>query len=85
MAYSYTDILGGKGNQNIVRFARGTQEQFNKMDTIGFIKPDIYMKDNTIYLVIPTNDKPLKVVFDTDNDRPDSIEENPFLQESIDI
>ena len=81
MSYNYSDVLGGKGNQSIVRFARGTQEQFDKMDTTGFIKPNIYMKDNTIYLVIPSADKPLKVVFDTD--RLDSIEENPFLQEYI--
>jgi len=26
MSYSYTDVMGGKGNQSIVRFARGTQE-----------------------------------------------------------
>lgn len=92
MAYSYSDVLGGKGNQSIVRFARGTQEQFDKMDTTGFIKPDIYMKDNTIYLVIPTPDtKPIKVVFETSgtsalvdgDDKPGSIEENPFLQEFI--
>ena len=68
------------------------------MDTTGFIRPDIYMKDNTIYLVIPTDTKPVKVVFDDrrvewdesgvgtlvkNSDRPDSIEENPFLQDSI--
>jgi hypothetical protein len=49
------------------------------------IKPDLYMKGDTLYLVIPTpNTKPIKVVFDNnDNDKPESIEENPFLQNSI--
>lgn len=98
MAYSYSDVLGGKGNQSIVRFARGTQEQFDKMDTTGFIKPDIYMKDNTIYLVIPDDVKSIKVKYDDrkvewnesgigtlvkNNNRLDSIEENSFLQEFI--
>lgn len=83
MSYSYTDIRGGKGNPSIVKFARGTQEQFDKLDKTGMIKPDLYMKNDTLYLVIPSNTKPIKVVFDSD--RPESIEENPFLQESIDI
>lgn len=81
MSYSYTDIRGGKGNPAIVKFMRGTQEQFDKLDKTGMIKPDLYMKDDTLYLVIPSNTKPVKVVFD--NDKPESIEENPFLQDSI--
>ena len=83
MSYSYTDIKGGKGNPSIVKFMRGTQEQFDKLDKTGMIKPDLYMKNDTLYLVIPNNTKPVKVGFNTD--RPESIEENPFLQESIDI
>lgn len=82
MEYSYyEDIRGRKGNMSIVRFVRGTQEQFDKMDKTGMIKPDLYMKDDILYFVIPSNTKPIKVVFDSD--RPESIEENPFLQESI--
>ena len=84
MEYNYTEVRGGKGNPSIVRFVRGTQEQFDKMiDKTNIIKPDLYMKDNTIYFVVPDETKPVKVAFD--NDRPESIEENPFLQESIDI
>lgn len=84
MEYSYyEDIRGGKGNMSIVRFVRGTQEQFDKMDKTGIIQPNIYMKDDILYFVIPSNTKPVKIAFD--NDRPESIEENPFLQESIDI
>ena len=82
MSYSYEEVRGGKGNPSIVRFVRGTQEQFDKMiDKTNMIKPDLYMKDNTIYFVVPDNIKPVKVAFD--NDRPESIEENPFLQEFI--
>ena len=82
MEYSYyEDIRGGKGNASIVRFVRGTQEQFDKMDKTGIIQPNIYMKDDILYFVIPSNTKPVKIAFD--NDRPESIEENPFLQESI--
>lgn len=82
MEYSYyEDIRGGKGNASIVRFVRGMQEQFDKMDKTGMIKPDLYMKDDILYFVIPSNTKPVKVAFD--NNRPKSIEENPFLQESI--
>lgn len=82
MAYNYEEIRGGKGNPSIVRFVRGTQEQFDKMiDKTNMIKPDLYMKDNTIYFVVPDNTKPIKVAFD--NDRSESIEENPFLQEFI--
>ena len=102
MAYSYEDVVrGGKGNMSIIRFVRGTQEQFDKMiDKTNMIKPDLYMKDDTIYFVIPDETKPIKVKYDDrkvewnesgvgslvkNNDRPESIEENPFLQELIDI
>lgn len=82
MEYSYyEDIRGGKGNMSIVRFVKGTQEQFDKMDKTGIIQPNIYMKDDILYFVIPDDTKPVKVAFD--NDRPESIEENLFLQESI--
>lgn len=82
MEYSYyEDIRGGKSNMSIVRFVKGTQEQFDKMDKTGIIQPNIYMKDDILYFVIPDDTKPVKVAFD--NDRPESIEENPFLQESI--
>ena len=78
----YEDVIrGGKGNPSIVKFMRGTQEQFDKMDKTNMVKPDLYLKDDTIYFVIPDNTKPIKVAFDSD--RPESIEENPFLQESI--
>ena len=84
MEYNYEEVRGGKGNPTIIRFVRGTQEQFDKMiDKTNMIKPDLYMKDNTIYFVVPDETKPVKVAFD--NDRPESIEENPFLQESIDF
>ena len=83
MSYSYTDIRGGKGNPSIIRFVRGKQEQFDKMDKTNMIKPELYMRDDILYFVIPSNTKPVKVAFD--NDRPESIEENPFLQESIDF
>lgn len=80
----YEDVIrGGKGNPSIVKFMRGTQEQFDKMDKTNMVKPDLYLKDDTIYFVIPDNTKSVKVAFD--NDRPESIEENPFLQESIDF
>ena len=52
------------------------------MDKTGIIQPNIYMKDDILYFVIPSNTKPVKVCFDN-NDKPESIEENPFLQESI--
>lgn len=84
MEYNYEEVRGGKGNPSIVRFVRGTQEQFDKMiDKTNIVKPDLYMKDNTIYFVVPDDTKPVKVAFD--NDRPESIEENPFLQELIDF
>lgn len=85
MSYNYEDIIrGGKGNMSVIRFVRGTQEQFDKIiDKTNVVKPDLYMKDDTIYFVIPDETKPVKVAFD--NDRPESIEENPFLQESIDF
>lgn len=83
MAYSYEEVRGGKGNMSIIRFVRGTQEQFDKMiDKTNMIKPDLYMKDDTIYFVVPDETKPIKIKYE---DRPESIEENPFLQESIDI
>ena len=91
MEYSYyEDIRGGKGNPSIVRFVRGTQEQFDKMDKTGIIQPNIYMKDDILYFVIPSNTKPVKVTSGTSalvdrGDRSESIEENPFLQDSIDI
>ena len=84
MEYNYEEVRGGKGNPSIVRFVRGTQEQFDKMiDKTNIVKPDLYMKDNIIYFVVPDETKPVKVAFD--NDRSESIEENPFLQESIDF
>lgn len=83
MFYNYEDVRGGKGNMSVIRFVRGTQEQFDKMDKTNMIKPELYMRDDILYFVIPSNTKPVKVAFD--NDRPESIEENPFLQESIDI
>lgn len=83
MSYSYEEVRGGKGNPSIVRFVRGTQEQFDNMiDKTNMIKPDLYMKDNTIYFVVPDDTKPIKMKYE---DRPESIEENPFLQESIDF
>lgn len=99
MAYSYEDVVrGGKGNMSIIRFVRGTQEQFDKMDKTGIIQPNIYMKDDILYFVVPDDTKPVKVKYDDrkvewnesgigslvkNNDKPESIEENPFLQESI--
>jgi hypothetical protein len=62
------------------------------------IKPDLYMKDDTLYLVIPDDIKPIKVKYDDrkvewdksgvgtlikNNDKSESIEENPFLQDYI--
>lgn len=92
MSYSYTNIKGGKGNPSIVKFMRGTQEQFDKMDKTNMIKPELYMRDDTIYFVIPDDTKPVKVAFDKTSgtsalvdreDKPELIEENPFLQDSI--
>lgn len=78
---TYEDVIrGGKGNPSIVKFMRGTQEQFDKMDKTNMVKPELYMRDDTIYFVIPDNTKPIKMKYE---DRPESIEENPFLQESI--
>lgn len=83
MSYNYEDVRGGKGNMSVIRFVRGTQEQFDKMiNKTNMIKPDLYMKDDTIYFVIPDETKPIKIKYE---DRPESIEENPFLQGSIDI
>lgn len=84
MSYSYTNIKGGKGNPSIVKFMRGTQEQFDKMDKTNMVKPDLYLKDDTIYFVIPDETSGTSALVDR-GDRPESIEENPFLQESIDI
>lgn len=84
MSYSYTDIKGGKGNLSIVKFMRGTQEQFDKMDKTNIIKPELYMRDDTIYFVIPDKTSGTSAFVDR-GDKPESIEENPFLQESIDI
>lgn len=89
MSYSYEEVRGGKGNPSIVRFVRGTQEQFDKMiDKTNIVKPDLYMKDNTIYFVVPDETKPVKVTSGTSalvdgGDRSESIEENSFLQEFI--
>ena len=84
MSYSYTNIKGGKGNPSIVKFMRGTQEQFDKMDKTNMIKPELYMRDDTIYFVIPDETSGTSALVDR-GDRPESIEENPFLQESIDF
>ena len=85
MEYNYEEVRGGKGNPSIVRFVRGTQEQFDKMiDKTNIVKPDLYMKDNTIYFVVPDKTSGTSVLVDK-GDRPESIEENPFLQESIDF
>lgn len=84
MSYSYTNIRGGKGNPSIVKFMRGTQEQFDKMDKTNMVKPDLYLKDDTIYFVIPDETLGTSALVDR-GDRPESIEENPFLQESIDF
>lgn len=84
MSYSYTNIKGGKGNPSIVKFMRGTQEQFDKMDKTNMIKPELYMRDDTIYFVIPDETLGTSALVDR-GDRPESIEENPFLQESIDF
>lgn len=83
MEYNYyEDIKGGKGNASIVRFVRGTQEQFDKMDKTGIIQPNIYMKDDILYFVIPDKTSGTSALVDR-GDRPESIEENPFLQDSI--
>lgn len=83
MEYSYyEDIKGGKGNASIVRFVRGTQEQFDKMDKTNMIKPELYMRDDILYFVIPDKTSGTSALVDR-GDRPESIEENPFLQESI--
>lgn len=83
MSYNYEEVRGGKGNPSIVRFVRGTQEQFDKMiDKTNIIKPDLYMKDNTIYFVVPDKTSDTNALVDK-GDRLESIEENPFLQEFI--
>jgi hypothetical protein len=60
------------------------------MDKTGIIQPNIYMKDDILYFVIPDDTKPIKVTSGTSTlvdrgDKSELIEENPFLQESIDI
>lgn len=83
MEYNYEEVRGGKGNPLIVRFVRGTQEQFDKMiDKTNIVKPDLYMKDNTIYFVVPDKTSGTSALVD-EGDRSESIEENPFLQEFI--
>lgn len=74
MAYSYEDIVrGGKGNMSIIRFVRGTQEQFDKMiDKTGIIQPNIYMKDDILYFVIPDETSGTCALVDR-GDRPESI------------
>ena len=80
----YEDVIrGGKGNPSIVKFMRGTQEQFDKMDKTNMVKPDLYLKDDTIYFVIPDEISGTSALVDR-GDRPESIEENPFLQEYSD-
>lgn len=79
----YEDVIrGGKGNPSIVKFMRGTQEQFDKMDKTNMVKPELYMRDDTIYFVIPDETSGTSALVDR-GDRPESIEENPFLQDSI--
>lgn len=79
----YEDVIrGGKGNPSIVKFIRGTQEQFDKMDKTGIIQPNIYMKDDILYFVVPDKTSGTSALVDR-GDRPESIEENPFLQDSI--
>ena len=83
MEYNYEEVRGGKGNPSIVRFVRGTQEQFDKMiDKTNMIKPDLYMKDNIIYFVVPDETSGTSALVD-EGDRLETIEENPFLQEFI--
>ena len=83
MEYNYEEVRGGKGNPSIVRFVRGTQEQFDKMiDKTNMIKPDLYMKDNIIYFVVPDETSGTSALVDQ-GDRLETIEENPFLQEFI--
>ena len=46
------------------------------------IKPELYMRDDILYFVIPDKTSGTSALVDKEN-RPESIEENPFLQESI--
>ena len=46
------------------------------------IKPELYMRDDTIYFVIPDKTSGTSALVDK-GDKPESIEENPFLQDSI--
>ena len=80
MEYNYEEVRGGKGNPPIVRFVRGTQEQFDKMiDKTNMIKPDLYMKDNTIYFVVPDETSSTSALVEEETQK----EMNPFLQEYI--
>lgn len=54
------------------------------VDKTNMIKPDLYMKDNIIYFVVPDETSGTSALVDR-GDRSESIEENPFLQESIDF
>lgn len=81
---TYENIRGGKGNPSIVKFRRGTQEQFDKMDKTNMVKPELYMRDDTIYFVIPDETSGTSALVDR-GDRPETIEENPFLQKLIDF
>lgn len=58
------------------------------IDKTNMIKPDLYMKDDIIYFVIPDETKSIKETSGTSalvdrGDKSESIEENPFLQDSI--
>lgn len=80
MEYNYEEVRGGKGNPSIVRFVRGTQEQFDKMiDKTNIVKPDLYMKDNTIYFVVPDETSGTSAFVEEETQK----EMNPFLQEYI--
>ena len=48
------------------------------IDKTNMIKPDLYMKDNTIYFVVPDETSGINALVD-EGDRLKSIEENPFL------
>lgn len=68
---------------SVIRFVRGTQEQFDKIiDKTNVVKPDLYMKGDTIYFVIPDETSGTSALVDR-RDKSESIEENPFLQDSI--
>ena len=52
------------------------------IDKTNIVKPELYMKDNTIYFVVPDETSGTSALVDG-GDRPETIEENPFLQEFI--